>query len=238
MIRVVGVAIVAVVAGTVSEARDNLNPAPRQLEIVVQFIEYNLADIDKLSKRGPLTQDELLKLRETGNTKLLAAPRIVTESGMEATVKGVVEHIYPTEYDLQDVTAGDTNQLEVIGTLVNPYEFETREVGELLTVLPEVSPDGATITVTMMPQIVFAPTWKDYGNRVLTMRSDLQSGKSQKMEQPFFPCFTLQTSVTVRNGATVLLGGCGRSNEHPEKVIYAFVTARLVGVDGKPLKKP
>ena len=55
------------------------------------------------------------------------------------------------------------------------------------------------------------------------------------MEMPFFHTQTVTTSISIKDGATVLLGG-GMPSRDPAKVVYTFVSARRVGLDGKPLK--
>jgi general secretion pathway protein D len=143
--------------------------------------------------------------------------------------------------------------------VVEPSSFETREVGVLLTVLPDVSPEGQMITLTMMPQVVDPPTWKNYGSLYTA-----PDGTTQQltMEQPFFHTRTLQTTVALYNGATVVMGGMITENrtEVDDKIpllgdipiigrlfrsryetsekhnLLIFVTARLVDPAGEPIK--
>jgi hypothetical protein len=54
------------------------------------------------------------------------------------------------------------------------------------------------------------------------------------MEQPFFYTLSLSTSLLVTDGQTVLAGG-GMTTRDGNKIVYTFVTARLLRSNGKPL---
>jgi len=178
--------------------------------------------------------ESLTALRQKGKAELLAAPKVVTQSGLEATVKGVTEMIYPTEFCAAPVAGTNTNTTATAAdAVVEPGGFETREVGAILTVLATVTPESRLISLTLAPQLVFEPEWRDYG---YTCTNADGSVEVVHMEQPFFHSESLQTSVLVNHTETVLLGG-GMPSKDPEKVVYMFVTARLIGTDGKPLKK-
>ena len=117
---------------------------------------------------------------------------------------------------------------------VEPQNFETREVGVILQVVPEVSPEGQMINLMLNPQVVSEPTWKNYGMKIpyfkpsnsLTtlaglgdLAPDVQSALFDQqsaddlqwmelpMEQPFFSVRSVSTQLSVYNGATVVMGG-------------------------------
>ena len=200
----------------------------------MQFIEYRMTDIDAGGKNGRITADVLSSLRRTGKARLLYAPKVLTNSGEQATVKAVREVIYPTQFA---VWGGNTNT-NMVATAsapsVEPGGFETREAGVLLTVLPEMADGGSMICLTLTPGVVDEPDWKDYGGKYVDAKGKEQEAK---MEMPFFHTQSLTTSISVKDGATVLLGG-GMPCKDPAKVVYAFVTARRVGLDGTPLRAP
>ena len=195
------------------------------------------------------------------NTDLLSAPKVVTKNGMEATIKVVTEYIYPTEYDVEmlEVEDEDGNSFPM-GAVVEPGNFQTREVGVVLTVMPNVNEDGQLIDLTLAPQVVSEPTWKNYGSTYPMMMPDGNYAEAQlNMEQPFFPVRSIQTNIQIFNGATVVMGGMitesrvsredkvpflgdlpliGRlfrnSYESSEKRnLLIFVTARLVDPAGR-----
>jgi len=207
---------------------------PCQIEITAQFVEYDLADVDVLSKEGRVEQDALKSLWQKGKARLLYTPTVVTQSGAEGTAKGVREIIYPTEFTVTPLTSETNGTTIIYGTITEPGSFETRDVGASLQVLAEVNSDGSWINLTMTPIVVYEPEWKDYSEKSAGSKG---KGDSTKIEVPFFHSQTVTTSISVKDGATVLMGG-GMPSKDPTKVVYTFVTARRIGLDGKPLKTP
>ena len=228
-------------------------------------------------------------LSQRSDTDLLYAPKVVTKSGQEAIMKVVTEYIYPTEYEVQisqQSTSGGSGSSG--GTadplaIVEPQNFEMREVGMILQVVPEVSSEGQMINLMLNPQVVSEPIWKNYGTRVpkttyraptMAERADmLASGIFSAqiaetsyielpMEQPFFHVRSVQTQLSVYNGATVVMGGLitearktmedkipylgdlpyigrffrSRSEESDKRNLLVFVTARLVDPAGRSVR--
>jgi type II secretory pathway component GspD/PulD (secretin) len=218
---------------------ETLKVVPSQIEIEAQFVEYKRSDIDALAKQGMVNTGSLVELWQKGQAELLGAPKVITQSGQEATVKGVVECIYLSlPYANEAVSSGN-------GTNANPsvasechaeasggFQFETREVGAILKVTPEVSTDGNMINLTMSPECTWEPTWKKYTGKMVD-----KNGKeiAVEMEQPFFRTQTVTTSVSIKDGAKILVGG-GMPNARNDKLVYMFVTVRLIDAEGKPLK--
>ena len=174
-------------------------------------------------------------LSQRSDTDLLNAPRVVTKNGQEAIMKVVTEYIYPTEYDVEISQNGtsynSSSSSDPIAT-VEPQNFEMREVGTILQVVPEVSAEGQMINLTLNPQVVAEPTWKNYGTRLpktvyrpmtaaeraqalatgdltaLTENRVAETGYVElPMEQPFFSVRSVSTQLSVYNGATVVIGG-------------------------------
>jgi len=148
-------------------------------------------------------------LEQNGNADLLSAPKVTTRSGSEATIKVVTEYIYPTAFEVQggQLQGQQANQNAgniVQETTVVPSDFATREVGVILNVLPEVSPDGNMINLTMKPSVVTDPIWYQYGS---TVRRADGSTMQLNMPQPFFQIRTLETQISIYDGATVVMGG-------------------------------
>ena len=196
------------------------------------------------------------------NADLLSAPKVVAQTGAQATIKSVVEYIYPTEFDVQMLESNNNNNdsSTYTGAVVEPQNFQTREVGVILQVTPRVSSDGSRITLDLTPTVVSIPTWRDYG---YTYPVDLRSGAGfhLTMEQPFFPVRSLATSVDIYNGSTVVMGGMiteeryavedkipiigdipvlGRLfrysyDQSEKKNLLIFVTARLVDPAGRSI---
>jgi general secretion pathway protein D len=143
--------------------------------------------------------------------------------------------------------------------MVEPGGFEMREVGVILQVVPEVSADGQMIDLMLNPQIISEPSWRDYG-------FDYQLPDTEpihvRMEQPFFQVRSISTSISIYNGATVVMGGMitesrtevddkipllgdvpllgrlfrSRYEQSEKRNLLIFVTARLVDPAGRSLK--
>jgi general secretion pathway protein D len=217
-----------------------------------------------LSIAGILTNPELglvvHALEQKGHADLLSSPKVTTQTGQEATIKVVTEYIYPTAYEVTPVTGETDNDTSVIiGGIVEPQDFQMREVGVILTVQPDVSPEGQMITLNMTPEVVTEPDWKNYG----TTYTD-QDGNTQQlnMEQPFFHTRLVQTSISIYNGATVVMGGMiteqredtvdkipflgdipfigvffqSKTSQSAKRNLLIFVTARLVDPAGRPVE--
>jgi type II secretory pathway component GspD/PulD (secretin) len=198
-----------------------------QVEIEVQFVAFDRSDINSLAREGMVNAKSLRQLWRQDKGQLLYAPRVITQSGVEAAAKGVKEIIYPTEFVME--SDGGSNTKKTVTTIV-PTEWVTREVGVIFVVLPEVSANNYTITLAIAPEIVEEPEWKTYTVEHTGAASVFTA------EQPFFVARSVATTVRLYDGQTILIGG-GMANTLEAKVVYTFVTARLIGLDGEPIRK-
>ena len=203
-------------------------------------------------------------LSQRSNTDVLSAPKVVTKSGAEAVIKVVTEYIYPTTYEIvypqQQTATITTGNQPMITPVVQPGGFETREVGVILQVVPEVSAEGQMINLTMNPQVVSEPDWHDYGMDMPGL--DVDHPTHLPMMQPFFHIRSVSTSVSIYNGATVVMGGMitenrvasedkipflgdipylgqlfrSKADQTDKRNLLIFVTARLVDPAGRTLK--
>ena len=177
-------------------------------------------------------------LSQRSDTDLLSAPKVVTKSGEEATIKVVTIYRYPQDYDvtIQSTSSGSSGTSNTSGgsdgkilPMVEPQNFTEAEVGVILTVRPEKSPEGDLINLELKPKVVAEPTWKDYGMKVpmsavegsgsMVQRYNPISGLYEMvssntdrwfnvpMEQPFFKERSIETKISVYSGATVVMGG-------------------------------
>ena len=209
-----------------------LNVIPRQVEIDMLFVQFDTTNLMHLAP-GDVNAKSLMRAWTNGCGRLLAAPRVITRSGAEASIRGVSEVIYPTSFVSLDGCVGQTNAASSNACQVSAgTDFATREVGAILTVLPEIVPNDSLIHLTLTPQYVDAPTWKDYGYD-LPVGTDKSRHVSN--EQPIFYAYSVNTQVSMADGATVLVGG-GMPTRDGKGIIYSFLSARLVGIDGEPLR--
>ena len=230
---------------------------------VLSPLAGGLGDVgDLLAIQSVFTNPELTMilhaLERSGNANVLSAPKVLTQAGEEATIKVVKEFIYPTEFEQLPVV-GISDGISVnLGTTVTPSAFETREVGVILTVLPEISPEGHLITLVMTPQVVEGPEFIDYGSSVTLPDGTVNT---VSIQQPIFFTREVTTRVIIYDGSTVVMGGMitealtttddkipilgdlpligplfrSKTSNSQKRNLLIFVTARLVDPAGKPL---
>jgi general secretion pathway protein D len=169
-------------------------------------------------------------LCQRSDTDVLSAPKVTTKSGQEAIMKVVTEYIYPSEFNVQISQQGNSGGGIGGGggtgepvAIVEPQNFTMREVGVILQVVPEVSSEGQMINLTMKPQVVSEPVWKNYGTKLpkttyedtgilnpvtgVNFTAPKTGYVELPMEQPFFTVRSVETQLLVYNGATVVMGG-------------------------------
>ncbi|PIP67606.1 MAG: hypothetical protein CO035_01290 [Candidatus Omnitrophica bacterium CG_4_9_14_0_2_um_filter_42_8] len=168
----------------------------------VNFSDFSRSDEGfNLTYQGilsnPQFQAVMHALQEKQNVKTLSAPRITTLNNQTATIEVVDEYIYPTRYEASLVQydingdgdfddAGETEWVNV------PQDFVTRNVGILLHVKPSVGVDGKSITLALTPEVS-----EDAGSFTY----------SGNVSIPNFTTRNLSTSVVVKDGETIVLGG-------------------------------
>ena len=218
---------------------------PFQIEISATYMLVDKSVADELSMQGALDVANIQQAWRDGKATILANPRIVTQSGQEATLKVVEEVIYPTEfgYDASSISAdedsvssndvtdvADASDVTTASGIV-PASFETRETGCILSVLPEITPEGTMIQLTVSPVFVTLTEWKHYDAAII-------DGNGQPVrvtcQTPQFRSYQTDTSLLLKSGSTMLVSS---DVWHPEteKYLALLVRATVIGTDGKPL---
>ena len=163
-----------------------------------------------LTYQGMLTKPQfsavLHALERNTKLKTLSSPKITSLNNQTATIEIVNEFVYPTRYEptlIKEDLNGDGDFLDeelVDGVLTKetrfvnvPQGFETRDVGILLQVTPNVGADKETITLTLKPEVSEA-----------TRDAFQYSGE---VSLPKFTTRNLTTNIVVKNGDTIVLGG-------------------------------
>ncbi len=184
----------------------------------------------------PQFQVVIRALNQKKGIDLLSAPKITTKSGQRAVIEIVREFRYPTQFtepkvpDIQShgTTSSTTTTvaLPVVGPST-PSNFETRNTGVTLEVEPVVGPDGVTIDLNLVPQVVEFEGFINYGSPIKTVNPALLGfspstllGMSTEsitltdnvINQPIFSTRKVTTSVSVWDGQTVVLGGLMRED--------------------------
>ena len=230
-------------------ARDRVLPV--QIRIRTRFAAATpeafeaLGLADRLGAQLPPDERDALfaRLDAEPGVETLARPSILATSGTQNAVKGVTECIYPTEYrnrtlDATRPAGAPTNEPPAaLGVVAEPRNFQMREVGQILQVTPRLSSDGSRISLDLTPTLVYPPEWKDFA----APPPDAGAAGAAapfigKMEQPFFPVFSVATSLDLKSGSTAVLGGTlldvpGKGPRHQ----LFFLTAETVDLEGNPV---
>jgi general secretion pathway protein D len=185
----------------------------------------------------PQFQVVIRALNQKKGIDLLSAPRVTTKSGQRAVIEIVREFRYPTQFTeprVPDIQGrGSSNSLSTTVALPvvgpsTPSNFETRNTGVTLEVEPVVGPDGVTIDLNLVPQVVEFEGFINYGSPISTVNPALLGflglpgnilGTQQSIvltdnviNQPIFSSRKVTTSVSVFDGQTVVLGGLMRED--------------------------
>jgi general secretion pathway protein D len=183
---------------------------------------------------NPEFQVVVRALSQKKGIDLLSAPRVTTKSGQRAVIEIVREFRYPTQFQppqIPQTFRSDTvsTQLETPGAIVGaaafpvtpttPTAFETRNTGVTLEVEPIVGPDGVTIDLNLVPQVVEFEGFINYGSPIKTVQPTLLGASAQSVvltdnviNQPIFSTRKVTTNVSVWDGQTVVLGGLIRED--------------------------
>lgn len=183
----------------------------------------------------PQFQVVIRALNQKKGVDLLSAPRVTTKSGQRALIEIVREFRYPTQFGepkIPDIRSGSAGSgvsvsLPVVGPST-PSAFETRNTGVTLEVEPVVGPDGVTIDLNLVPQVVEFEGFINYGSPISTINPSLLGGllglpsalvgsqnivlTDNVINQPIFSSRKVTTSVSVWDGQTVVLGGLMRED--------------------------
>jgi len=168
---------------------------------------------------------------------LAAVPSVTTRSGQAASVRVTREFIYPTEYEPPELpnqvggTLVDLNTGELVDqdvglvpvTPATPTSFKMREVGIVLDVLPTASKDKRYVDISLKPDITDFDGFINYGTPILAGQTTTINpnpgglgGLFQTSDQvitpneilmPVFSKIGTETSLTVADKATVVIGG-------------------------------
>jgi general secretion pathway protein D len=175
----------------------------------------------------PQFQVVIHALNQKKGVDLLSAPRVTTKSGQRAIIEIVREFRYPTTFtppQVPSLSGGTTvvNQtLPVVVTPTTPQTFETRNTGVTLEVEPVVGPDGVTIDLNLVPQVVEFEGFINYGSPINAVGINTVAGISistpvlltdNVINQPVFSTRKVTTNVSVWDGQTVVLGGLMSEN--------------------------
>ena len=177
------------------------------------------------------TTDLLDKLKAAPGVDLMSAPSVTTRNNQRATMEVAREFVYPTEFDPPQIIEGKPM------TPTTPTAFEMRPVGVRIEFLPEIAEDGS-IALTLAPDITSFRGFINFGSPIKgsSLGAD---GKPHEfivsenvINQPIFYSLKTTTSVSMRDGQSVVLGGLagfGKVSTNPSKP-----TIEAANLEAKP----
>lgn len=155
-------------------------------------------------------------LSQKTGSDLMSAPKVAVHSGKTAKMRVTQELWYPQSYgDVNpQVSAGLSYRGQGGGTSVaigaaTPRDFTLREIGVQMEVTPTVEEDGL-IHLRLRPEVTEFEGFVEYGARSVAVSGGLTVEVPSGFLQPIFSTRTVQTEVTIADGATVVMGGLTR----------------------------
>jgi len=205
------------------------SPPPRRAPGVLTLLSNDLSGGQALMLMRGLNQKK--------GTDFMTCPATVTRSGQTSKIEIIQELIYPTEYEPPELPqqVGNAIGLGAGGLLAAqpanfpitpamPTAFEKRDVGVTLEVNPIVSADRRYIELALKPEMVTFDGFVNYGTPissgasstplnavggggVVTNNPNAANITPNRILQPVFSVVRSDTSVTIADGATIVLGG-------------------------------
>ncbi len=206
---------------------------------------------------NPQFQVVLRALNQKKGIDVLSAPKVTTKSGSSATVEVVREFLYPNTYSPPEIPTSTGSGPQPI-TPATPTEFDMKKVGVVLEVEPTVGPDNYTIDLRLLPQVTEFEGFVNYGSPIENQGVVVTENF---INYPVFSERRVETSVSIYDGQTVVLGGLIREDvqkvadktpllgdvpmvgalfrsqvdQHLKRNLIIFVTASLIDPAGQPV---
>ncbi len=157
-------------------------------------------------------------LEQKTGTDLLCAPKVTVLSGTEARITVSQQMYYAESWsDMQsqvsEGSGGGENDsggsASITITPGTPQDFKTYDVGVVMTVSPNVEEDGS-INLTLAPRVSDFEGFMSYGGTAIGIAGDTTVTVPAGFIMPVFSVREVSTTVTIFDGATVVLGGLTR----------------------------
>ncbi len=178
-------------------------------------------------------------LAQKKSIETLDVPSIITRPGEKSSLYSGREFIYPTEYEPPELpnTVSNSSSGTFPVSPSHPTAFETRLTGLTLEAEVSVSEDRNYIDVQMSTEKVDFDGFVNYGSPIQSSVPDALTGISRQVTlseneilQPVFRRITPSTSVTVQDGANIVIGGLQQSDiENVEDKVPILGDIPLVG---------
>lgn len=164
----------------------------------------------------------LQALERTTGSDLMAAPHLTVKDGVPATIAIVQKLIYPSEYTVTPPQVSQSGGFGGVGnnsgggggasvalTAAAPSAFEKEDIGVTLTVTPKVQGDGS-IDLDLEPVVTEFEGFVEYGGSSVAIAGNTTVTVPSGFYQPVFSYRRVKTTVTIYDGATIVIGGLTR----------------------------
>ncbi|MFH1778528.1 MAG: secretin N-terminal domain-containing protein [Candidatus Omnitrophota bacterium] len=141
-------------------------------------------------------------LEEQGKANLLSSPTVTTLSGQMANIQ--LANIFPYASDVERTNIGSP----ALPRFVEKYKVKEKAVGIVLEVTPKVAGESKIITMDIHPEVT------------VLIKQIPVSGATDfpaKLGYPVVDIRTTETSVVIKSGETVVIGGLIREDENVTK---------------------
>jgi len=168
---------------------------------------------------GNTTYDVVLRaLRQLDDTRTLSLPRVTVLNNHSASIFDGRRTYYYEDYDLESIDRGDGGTEERLVPTGEPAELE---FGLSLGVTVSIGHDGETVLLALAPRLR-SPDGDGF--------EEFAVGESGNVRLPKYFESSVSTTVVVKSGQTVVLGGTMKTNESQiEKKTPFFGDLPLVG---------
>ncbi len=164
--------------------------------------------IGRMTNSGDIYRAYIKALIEEGKASLLSSPSVTTLSGQMANIQ--VANIVPYASDFTRTNIGTAD----LPVMVEIYKVAEKVTGISLEVTPSVGGDNKVVTMDIHPEV-----------SVLVDQIPISASADfpADLGYPVIDTRTTQTSVVVKSGETVVLGGLIREDEKVTKRKIPFL---------------
>ncbi len=156
--------------------------------------------ISKTTLNGNQLSMFLHSVEKTGKANVLSSPKITTLSGQIATIQVVRTVPYATAVTRTNIAQG--SQATENPIFVDTFTIAEKTVGIKLPVKPTVGEDKETITLEVSPEV-----------SQIVDQVPIVSTAGSALGLPVIDARAAQTTVVVKSGETIILGGLVKDND-------------------------
>jgi len=157
-------------------------------------------------------------LSQKQGADLMSAPKVVAMNGIDAHILVAQQLRFPETFSpIQSAVQQGNNNTTTGGgggggvtiTAGTPNGFNTKNIGVEMTATPQIY-DDQTIELVLHPTVTEFEGFIEYGGTSIAIQSGTTASVPSGFIQPIFDVREVETTVTIFDGATVILGGLTR----------------------------